>query len=1279
MKRILLAVSIIFTTALASAQEEWIDVTAKYIKNPTYSGNDYSDWEGTQLGGYNPKNNAEHYNKTYDTYQNITGLKPGKYRVSLKAFYRMGNTTQDYSLYTSGNYSSKQYAQLYGTSSVGDFHTSIVPLSSGRVKSSLGGNAYGVGNMTSMGWWTTYEYYVPDNMEAADFWFRAGHYKNSVDCEVGEDGKLKIGIRKSTHVGEDWTCLDDWKLEYWGVVTKATAINFSEPTTTMVPYETKHLSFTISPEDVTYNKVTWASSDKSVATVDQDGNVKALKQGTVTITATATDGSGTKGECNIIVEAPAVATADNVVINEIMAANVDVYRDPSTNFGSWVELYNPTDKGVGLGGLYVTDDAENLKKNKLKSDYGALPAHGYAILNFDHYENFTIEAYRQIDDKLNCGGGTIIISDGTNIIAEMTYPAAISRVSYARTKDGGEEWGTTDAPTPGESNTSSVFAKKQLKAPEVDVPAKLFTGSFDIKVAIPEGATLRYTTDGSAPTLTNGKVSADGKFKVSSSISYRFRLFQEGMLASPVVTRTYIRNSGSEPFPIISIVTDKNNLFESEYGIFQYSNYGRSGNGQTQKYNANMDWDRPVNFEYITTSNECVISQECDYSACGGWSRAWSPHSFKLKATKAYEQKNSFDYQFFGTESANPAVENGKSFLKHKTLQIRNGGNDTGARIKDAALQQIIASSGLYVEHQAWQPVHVYVNAESYAVLNMREPNNKHYASANYGIDTDFMDQFEICSDSGYVQKEGTKDSFNKWYELSKTASSDESYSEICKLVDIDEYINYMAIELYLGSDDWPHNNLKGFRDQNDGKFRFVVFDLDFALNSNSPFSDFFNKQTHKFNELHGYDYSKNKSIEGTTLSLEIQPVTIFKNMLKNDIFRKKFIDTYCLVAGSVFEPNRSKNIVNKMSKYLSSGGYVNSTSTANDINNKLSTRLSQQMTQLKNCTYMDLKSKTAQTVTLASSISSASIQVNGMEVPTGKFSGQLYAPITLKASAPAGYRFLGWKTNTGEFVSKTMEYEMPSSGSQKLTAVWEKVEDEKLSDFAAAPIKINEVSASNDMLVNDLFKKDDWVELYNTTDVDLNVNGLYLSDNAAKPTKYQISAPNDEAAIIPAHGHLIVWCSKREALTDIHASFKLGNDEGSVVVLSSSADFVANNPAYFEANPELKEFADTLHYGPMAYDQTVGRYPDGGNSYYLFHHPTIKYANSIQNADTFVGKDIISALVETGIVEVATADDKANASYFTVNGVFVGKNLKTLPNGIYVEVSGNRSRKVIK
>ena len=41
-------------------------------------------------------------------------------------------------------------------------------------------------------------------------------------------------------------------------------------------------------------------------------------------------------------EAQEKATADNLVVNEVMAANIDQFMSPTVNFDSWVELYNPT-------------------------------------------------------------------------------------------------------------------------------------------------------------------------------------------------------------------------------------------------------------------------------------------------------------------------------------------------------------------------------------------------------------------------------------------------------------------------------------------------------------------------------------------------------------------------------------------------------------------------------------------------------------------------------------------------------------------------------------------------------------------------------------------------------------------------------------------------------------------------------------------------------------------------------------------------------------------------
>ena len=48
--------------------------------------------------------------------------------------------------------------------------------------------------------------------------------------------------------------------------------------------------------------------------------------------------------------ATTLATAA-LVINELMAANVGEVMSPAINFDSWIELYNPGDAPVNLGGM----------------------------------------------------------------------------------------------------------------------------------------------------------------------------------------------------------------------------------------------------------------------------------------------------------------------------------------------------------------------------------------------------------------------------------------------------------------------------------------------------------------------------------------------------------------------------------------------------------------------------------------------------------------------------------------------------------------------------------------------------------------------------------------------------------------------------------------------------------------------------------------------------------------------------------------------------------------
>lgn len=84
--------------------------------------------------------------------------------------------------------------------------------------------------------------------------------------------------------------------------TKLTSIGLSETNILLAKNATKTLSVkTYKPSNATNKSVTWISSNNAVATVDANGVVRGLQQGTATITATANDGSNVRAVCKVTV------------------------------------------------------------------------------------------------------------------------------------------------------------------------------------------------------------------------------------------------------------------------------------------------------------------------------------------------------------------------------------------------------------------------------------------------------------------------------------------------------------------------------------------------------------------------------------------------------------------------------------------------------------------------------------------------------------------------------------------------------------------------------------------------------------------------------------------------------------------------------------------------------------------------------------------------------------------------------------------------------------------
>ncbi|MCK8622292.1 CotH kinase family protein [Prevotella sp. E13-27] len=1334
------------------------DMTFK-IENPNFEGNNIlTGWLGTAFGYASPRENAEHYNKTYDTYQVISDLPAGIYAVGVKAFYRAGDANNAYTNYRAANNESR-YAKLYASSGNTNNEESIMSSWSpeNENRAYVGSESQYYDNSLKK------TFYCPNDMIAAEHYMHSlGFYDNTVLIPVDDSGELIIGVRKDYTNDSDWSIFDDFSLTYYGngkdakdyynsVYVAVTQLTLNTSKTTLTVGETTQITATIRPTNAKNKVLNWTSSNPQVATVDQTGLVTACGAGKATISATTTDGSNITKSITITAVSSTIAVGD-LAINEIMASNIDEFVSPAYNYDGWIEIYNTSAKSISLVGLFVSDDATNLRKWQMPVEAGSVSAHGFKTIWFDS-NNIAV---KNAPFKLDTDGGTIYISnsDGT-LLASQTYPASMERISYARKTDGTGEWGNAFKATPGATNATSTFATTQLSAPVVDQPSQLFTSPLSINVTVPDGCWLAFTTDGSVPTM-EGPVVNKGQFGCSTTTVYRFRLFAEGKLPSPVVTRSYIFRDKDYYLPIVSVVGQDRDLYGQEMGVLvQGSGNGRPGNGQSQACNWNMDWERPVNFSYIDANGEMVLNQDVDLEMCGGWSRAWSPHAFKLKGSKELGGNKNLPYSFFEE----------KPYIRNRTLQIRNGGNDTQARFRDPALQQIVHTSGIDIDYQSYQPVHEFINGRYIGVLNVREPNNKHYVYANYGWGDDEIDQFEMSPDSGYVQKCGTPDVYNQLVDiLSPDAANSETYKEICSMVDIDEYANYMAAQLYLGNWDWPQNNVKAFRHRDGGKFRFVMFDLDGSFNSDDPINLFMGKEQYTFDKLYPTSLGR--------ISAQIRFVTLFKNLLQNSDFRRRFIDAYSIMGGSVFEAERAISVINQLQERVQSamnadgvGSALNST--ADGIRNNLKARLTKATNALKNYWTFGLSDNDMRRVNMSSDVEGAFIQVNDAIIPTNSFNGYLVAPAKLKAIAPAGYEFKGWlspslntqtilsngsqwsyydkgsldgvnwqspsygesgwksgnaplgynnpnitaatqvdyetqkavfyfrtkvnltqapaadatfsldyyaddgfvvyvngteagrynmpdgtpsydtfanhyahgnpdegtlsldaslfhkgsntiavevhneslrssdilweasirmtATSAQDYYSTDAEIALPEGENIVLTASYRNLSKSERAKQGINAVRINEVSGSNDSYINEYQKKSDWVELYNTTDEAVDIEGMYLTDDLSNPEKCKLSKGNTNAkTIIPAHGHLIIWCDKQPTTDQaLHASFKISGDGGVLALKAAN-----------------KQWTDVLYYGAHDANTTVGRYPDGAADIYSMNVTTIAKPN---------------------------------------------------------------------
>ena len=930
------------------------------------------------------------------------------------------------------------------------------------------------------------------------------------------------------------------------------------------------------------------------------------------------------------------ARLQNLVINELMAANVSYMLDDTYNYGGWVELYNNSSKSINLAGYSLSDDLSNPRKYEFFQNAGVLAPGEYKIIYFD---NHGLNAYH-VDFKLDADGSALYLYDAAGVsIDHVEYSFAYPETSYARKGDAEEEWGTCITPSPGATNSNAQFSVKRAGKPCANTPAGLYSDNIMVELSS-DGGTIKYTTDGSEP--DNRSAVWSGRMYIGETTVLRARTFKKGCIPSEIFTATYVINRDRTiTLPIISITTDPDNLWNDSIGIYCEGTNGESGNGLSYPVNWNRDWRRPANVEIINNPHDRYFSQQCDISIGGGYSRAYPLKSIELNAEKKYEGRNSFDVRLFAQ----------KPYYRFKSLNLRNSGNDFYSSMCRDAFQQCIYAGAVDIDYLAYQPAVHFINGEYYGIINIRERSNHHHVYSNWGYEKEDIDVVYNSASGSEIAGDDT--ALERLLALVGADITDASYKEILTLIDVDEYINYIVMQSFSGNSDWMSNNVKFYRYRNGGGFRWVLFDLD-----------------HGFSSL-GYNQFTATDRSGLT-NVRVPTGRIFQSLIKYAPFRDKFIAHATAVIGGAVREERVQSIIDDIYDRISGEMpyHTKRWSTSNSLASqcKQYVQYAADRKEVYARQMADYFSMGEPAMLTVRPTAKAALYVDGVEVPTGVFEGYVNRDRSYRLSVdvPYGYKFSHWTVQAGnkpasenavEYAPDYTDVELNLEVAASAYTVTPRfVRKDTLHGHLVPAVRINELGANKELVRNDYFEKSDWIELYNRTDSLFDIAGLYISNREDNPKLYRIPDSSPRMTRIPPYGHLMLWADEEPSRHELHLPFKLPSSGGRIIL-----------SAYADDDCTLL-WREVMDYSSHADDRTFGRYPDGGERLYVIHRPTPGSTNLFSSYNRFVVNDTVTGYQMSDVTSIDTpveCDVVVAEKYYNLKGVEV--HADDLPVGLYI------------
>ncbi len=457
-----------------------------------------------------------------------------------------------------------------------------------------------------------------------------------------------------------------------------------------------------------------------------------------------------------------------------------------------------------------------------------------------------------VAEDIDLTGQLGLLQSGTNLLAihGLNFSAADSDFVILAELMENKVLGLTNhyfaTPTPGSFNSAGFYAfVDNLKF----TPGRDWFDTTNVTVTITSatpGITIRYTTNGSAPTTTSGLLYAAAGIPVGGTTLLRAIGFRDGFEPTDVETHSYIflnqvqaqstnvnwAGGSSENYTLATNITQGSlygPTFKSDLlGVPTLSivmshddAFGPSGMWSNPQAEG-VAWERPCSLEYMRPDGKKGFNLNCGIRIQGGASRSLVPkHGMRVLFKNIY-----------GAGKLNYALYPDSPVQEFDTLTLHATFNDhwlwggTAATMaRDQWCRDSQNAMGGFGPHGTY--AHVYLNGLYWGLYNIGEKGDGSYAASYLGGDKTEYDAFN--SDEAV---DGDRVAWDAMFAMATGGiTNDIAFTNISQYLNIPNFIDYMLLNFYAANTDWPGHNWNAARRRVPGAgFHFFSWDAEWTF-----------------------------------------------------------------------------------------------------------------------------------------------------------------------------------------------------------------------------------------------------------------------------------------------------------------------------------------------------------------------------------------------------------------------------------------------------------------